>query len=415
MDRSRLIFCARQILIHWIQSGVPLERVVAGVFKETSLGTGERKILQERIFTWARYWPLFSEGLDLAKVDSAAVTNLLMTRIEASWDLTSEHWQRRHQKQRPLATEDLRRHLLLVHGVNTDLMALFSDTSLESFHDYLHASLKPAPLAIRCRDLETVNKLRLDLPDVDFVSGAFSELCLKSTRRWPAQQHPLYLSGHFEIQDESSQLVSLFCDPKPGMKILDLCAGAGGKSLHLAQLMDGRGEIHCWDPAHKKLQELQKRARRWGYTNLRCLDKAPQSKGAYDLVLIDAPCSSLGTLRRRPQLLASTSQRELIRLQGLQRELLIRGMELAQPGGTVVYATCSPLPLENYAQVRTYSDKALALPQAPLTKFLQSLRETSPSAKISTIPESEFGTWCAQISAVANFDGDGFFVARLKA
>jgi 16S rRNA C967 or C1407 C5-methylase (RsmB/RsmF family) len=412
MDSAGLKFCAKQILIHWIQSRSPLERVVSGVFKETGMGSSERKELQLRVFTWSRYWPLFSSTFNMHKIDSASETKALMDRIEETWNWGSDRWIRLHQKSRPQASENLKKHLLNIHGVHSDILALFSENDLENFHDYLHASLAEAPLVIRCRDLEAKELLVDKYPELEFETGAFFELCLKTSHRWSATQSAEYLDGLFEVQDESSQLVSLFCEVQPGMKILDLCAGAGGKSLHLSNLMLGQGEIHCWDPSHKKLQELQKRSRRWGYNNIRTLNQAPKNTEKYDLVLVDAPCSSLGTLRRRPQLLGTTSSQDFVRLSGLQRELISRAFDQLNKSGTVVYATCSVMVSENYAQVRKYPVKHLD--QSPkLEAFLSSLSDC-PAAKISSIPLPEFGKNCAQVSASGNFSGDGFFVARMS-
>ncbi len=411
MDNTRLQHSAKQILIHWIQSRAPLERVVAGVFKDTAMGSSERRELQSRIFTWSRYWPLFASTFDARKIDSATSTKALMDRIAETWDWHGDRWKKLHEKSKPTAKEDLRRHLGVVHAVNADILSMLSDSELDPFHAYLHASLIEAPLTIRCRDEAAKAQILTRYPELSFRPGAFSELCLITTERWAATQSEEYLAGNFEVQDESSQLVSLLCEVEPGMKILDLCAGAGGKSLHLANLIGGRGEIHCWDPSHKKLQELQKRTRRWGFNNIRALTESPKTQNSYDLVLVDAPCSSIGTLRRRPQLLATTSRQDFVRLNGLQRELLSKAFELSVSGGRIVYATCSVLVSENYAQVRSHLPDRLKNSEG-LTNFLRTLANT-PAAKISSIPESEFGTSAVQMSADGEFSGDGFFVARM--
>ncbi|HVJ65925.1 MAG TPA: RsmB/NOP family class I SAM-dependent RNA methyltransferase [Bdellovibrionota bacterium] len=411
MVSAKLQFSAKQILIHWIQSRVPLERVVAGVFKDSAMGSSERRELQSRLYTWSRYWPLFSSTFDEREIDSPKGTQALVNRIEETWAWGPERWDRLHSKMRPTFADDPRRHLAVVHGANTDILSQLSEPDLLPFHDYLHASLREAPLTIRCRDLETSEALRELYPQLEFTPGAYSPLCLKTSARWAATQSPEYLEGRFEIQDESSQMVSLFCEVQPGMKILDLCAGAGGKTLHLANLLSGKGEIHAWDPSHKKLQELQKRARRWGYTNIQTLGESPRTAEAYDLVLVDAPCSSLGTLRRRPQLLASTSRQDFVRLAGLQRELIEQGLRLVNPSGLVVYATCSVLVSENFGQVKNRARDPLA--HSPvLSAFLRTLQD-SPSAKISTIPPEDFGVNAAQMSSHDTFSGDGFFVTRL--
>lgn len=413
MDKSRLHYCARQILIHWLQSKAPLERMVANVFKEMSLGPSERKEIQSRIFLWARYWPVFGEGLNIDKIDSSVELVKLFQKIEDYWDLNPKKWSQLHEKKSPQFEDNPRAHLLNVHGCHPDLLSFIREDHSGFFHQYLHSSMTEAPLAIRCRNLKVAEQIIKKYPELKFKQSLVSELCLKTQFRWAAILSDEYKNGDFEIQDESSQIVSIFSQVKPGMRILDMCSGAGGKSLHLANLMEGRGEVHCWDPSHKKLSELQKRARRWNFSNVRCLTEAPKTSKFYDLVLVDAPCSSLGTLRRRPQLLSTTSMQELIRLRGLQRELILRGLELSHSSGVLVYATCSVLPTENIAQVQSGQGTPYPIEDSDLKDRLFKLKE-SPGAKISTIEDQDFASWCIQISAHDEFSGDGFFVARMK-
>lgn len=161
--------------------------------------------------------------------------------------------------------------------------------------------------------------------------------------------------GRFEIQDGGSQHIAPFLDVEPGMRVVDTCAGTGGKTLHLAALMAGKGEIVAMDVSRRKLDELWRRAKRAGVRNLKLVkwDSSSLAKwrGWADRVLIDAPCSGLGTLRRQPDLKWRLDGPSLAKVRRTQRRLLDHHPELLRDGGKFVYATCSVLPSENDGQV----------------------------------------------------------------
>jgi 16S rRNA (cytosine967-C5)-methyltransferase len=166
---------------------------------------------------------------------------------------------------------------------------------------------------------------------------------------------PLLASGRFEIQDASSQRVAPLLGVEPGMRVIDACAGAGGKTLQLAAAMQNRGEIIALDVAGRKLGELQNRAKRAGVSIIRTEIWSEQTlrqlAGWADAVLIDAPCSGLGTLKRQPDLKWRLTEPSLEKTRRLQRRLLDHYPEVVAAGGRFVYATCSVLPSENEGQV----------------------------------------------------------------
>ena len=162
----------------------------------------------------------------------------------------------------------------------------------------------------------------------------------------------LFKSGAFEIQDEAAQIASALCAATPGIRVLDLAAGAGGKSLALAAAMENRGEIIACDVRGEALVELEKRATRAGVTIIKTLHlDHTQPSGPFDLVLVDAPCSGTGTWRRQPELRWRLTPARLAELTALQDRLLDRAAPLTAPGGRLVYATCSILPIENQDRV----------------------------------------------------------------
>lgn len=167
---------------------------------------------------------------------------------------------------------------------------------------------------------------------------------------------PLRLDGRVEIQDGGSQLIAPLVDPQPGERVIDACSGAGGKSLHLAALMNNEGRVFAMDVESRKLAELERRAKR-ARAN-RCIKSkeitattATDFAGVADRLLIDAPCSGLGTLKRQPDLKWRLKPAALERVRGIQKELITTYAEMLKPGGRLVYATCSILPSENRAAV----------------------------------------------------------------
>ena len=166
----------------------------------------------------------------------------------------------------------------------------------------------------------------------------------------------MFESGAFEFQDEAAQIAALLCRARPGMRILDLAAGAGGKTLALAAAMRNQGEIVACDIRQPALQELAARAARAGATNIRThlLDDGLPLDGKFDAVLLDAPCSGSGTWRRQPELRWKLTPKVLAQRIALQDELLDRAALLVKPGGRLIYATCSILPSENQDRVAAF-------------------------------------------------------------
>jgi len=173
---------------------------------------------------------------------------------------------------------------------------------------------------------------------------------------------PYFKKGWFEVQDASSQLVAPFLQVKPGQLVVDACAGAGGKSLHLAALMENKGHLLALDIYDYKLKQLKLRARRNGVHNLepRLIQSTKVIKRLHnraDRVLIDAPCTGLGVLRRNPDAKWKLNPDFLERVTNTQSQLLTDYSRMVKPGGKLVYATCSILPQENEHQVQEFLQK----------------------------------------------------------
>lgn len=170
---------------------------------------------------------------------------------------------------------------------------------------------------------------------------------------------PSFKAGLFEVQDAGSQVIAPFLRVEPGMRVIDACAGAGGKSLHLAAIMKNKGRIIAMDTEGWKLEELQRRARRAGISNLeaKVIESGKAVKrlaNSADRLLLDVPCSGLGVLKRNPDAKWKLSPDFITKVRDLQQHILHDYCEMLKPGGMMVYSTCSILPSENEHQVQKF-------------------------------------------------------------
>ena len=226
----------------------------------------------------------------------------------------------------------------------------------------LSALNEKANVIIRANSLKTnVNDLKKELQKEDIqvekING-FPE-ALKLRERKNLFKTKAFQNGYFELQDASSQLVAPFLKAEKGMKICDVCAGAGGKTLHLSAITENKGQIIAMDIFKNKLFELKRRAKRNNAFNIetRLIENNKSIKrlhGKIDRLLIDAPCSGLGVLRRNPDSKWKLSQNFLDKIKDTQQEILKRYSPMLKENGKLVYATCSILPSENELQIKRF-------------------------------------------------------------
>ena len=189
----------------------------------------------------------------------------------------------------------------------------------------------------------------------------YSPIGVRIPNRIGISKHALFTEGKIEVQDEGSQLLSYLVAPKRGQMVADLCAGAGGKTLALGALMRNTGRLYAFDVSEKRLNNLGKRLKRSGLSNLNAQVinnendlKLKRLNGKFDRVLVDAPCSGLGTLRRNPDLKWRQTQQDIDELNIVQKNILSRAAKLVKAGGQVIYATCSLLQEENEAIAESF-------------------------------------------------------------
>jgi 16S rRNA (cytosine967-C5)-methyltransferase len=219
---------------------------------------------------------------------------------------------------------------------------------------YIRAnSLKTTPLQLQ-------NILSNEGVEVAPIESAIfkNEKPLVLIKRQRLQTLKSYQNGLFEIQDAASQLVAPFMQIKPGMKVIDACAGAGGKTLHIACLMQNKGSIVAMDKEPKKLLELERRASKAGVsiinTAVISLKVIENNKATADRLLLDVPCSGLGVLRRNPDAKWKLNLNFIDEILQVQAQILDNYSEMLKSGGIMVYATCSILPLENQNQIKRF-------------------------------------------------------------
>lgn len=224
------------------------------------------------------------------------------------------------------------------------------------------AQNQTAKVILRTNTLKTTKeKLRAILMDsnieTEFLAQQADALVLKE--RANVFLTDAFKEGLFEVQDASSQLVAPLLDVQPGMRVVDACAGAGGKTLHIASLMQNKGQLIAMDLYESKLKQLKLRAKRNGAFNIeyRIIDstkviKKLQEKA--DRVLIDAPCSGLGVLKRNPDSKWKLQPEFIDNIRKIQAEILKSYSRMVKPGGKLVYATCSVLPSENQEQIKHF-------------------------------------------------------------
>jgi 16S rRNA (cytosine967-C5)-methyltransferase len=279
--------------------------------------------------------------------------------------------------------------------------------------------MSAAPLVLRVNQRRTSRDRVLSHLRAEGIAcdpGTYAPFAIVVHQRVNLTQHPLYLDGIIEVQDEGSQLVGLACGVTPSDTILDACAGAGGKALHLADLQSDHGRITAHDVEWQRLKEVSKRAARAGIRSISIAGpgafdgRSGRNRGGghtstYSLVLVDAPCSGLGTVRRMPMVKWRITPELLERHARKQLLVLDQYVPFVEDGGVLVYATCSIMPQENEHVVTRF---LAAHPEFTL--------ETIPWSTAAGIPDT-----LAPQGASGMFQADplhhgteGLFVARLR-
>ena len=253
-------------------------------------------------------------------------------------------------------------------------------------------------------------RIALQSAGVEAEMTALSPLGLRLKERVPLGTLPAFRDGLIEVQDEGSQVAALLADARPGMRVIDFCAGAGGKTLALAASMNNRGHLIASDISARRLERATERLRRAGASIVQRLplsgarDKwVKRHKASFDRVFVDAPCTGTGTWRRNPDAKWRLKPEDLTELTALQADILDSAARLVKPGGRLVYATCSLLREEDEQQVETFLAAHADFALLPAWKVWRDALGGKPPEKgaMLRLTPARHGT-------------DGFFVAVLE-
>lgn len=361
-----LVFAAVDAIQEIFNEGKQADKVLKNTLKrDKRWGSRDRGFIAETVYDIVRWKRLYAE---IAEV-KAPFSRANAFRLFAVWatlrGIEVPDW----KQIEPIPTrrikgrfDELSKIRKFRESIPDWLDELGSKSLGKHWDEELAALNQQAPVVLRANTLKTtVKDLRNTLADQDIDTTLIDGHpdALQLVTRQNVFTKAAFKEGHFEVQDASSQKVSRFLDVAPGMRVVDACAGAGGKSLHLAALMENKGQIIAMDIYEGKLKELKRRAKRAGAHNItpRVIDSTKVFKKLYataDRVLIDAPCTGLGTIKRSPDIKWKLQPDFMEKIIRRQEELLQSYSKIVKPGGKLVYATCSIFPQENQEQVHKF-------------------------------------------------------------
>ncbi len=278
-----------------------------------------------------------------------------------------------------------------------------------------------APLDLRVNTLKTTPDKALEaLAHLEAKPARWSPLGLRIAltaegKQPPVTSEPSFLKGWFEVQDEGSQLSALLTGAKPGEHVLDLCAGSGGKTLALAALMEGRGQIFSYDSDLRRLAPIHERVHRADAHNVQV--KSPRGKqdvladlvGKMDLVFLDAPCTGTGVWRRHPDAKWRMRPGALEQRVKEQAELLDAAVRYVKPGGRIAYVTCSLLDAENGAQLRAFLTRTPGFAIMPPAEVARSLGDRGFMLGKAALLSAD-----GLLLTPRRTETDGFFISVLR-
>ncbi len=335
------------------------DKVIEKIFKQNrKLGSRDRKFIAETIYEVVRHYRYYETVAESTEPYDLLAVHLLKNNLDTQ------------EFEDEFPTD--------VVKIKSNLKKKYSQAVTESFPDWLYdlgesefntewpaivQSLnRQADVYLRTNTLRIQrDQLIKELEKEDIFAETMADHpdAVRLIERKNVFSTNAFKSGYFEVQDAGSQTIATLLNPKPGERVVDACAGAGGKSLHLAALMKNKGKIIAMDIHDWKLNELKKRTARnkVDIVETKLIDSTKVIKrleGSFDKVLLDVPCSGLGVLKRNPDTKWKLSLEEIQRLQVLQKEIISDYSKMCKPNGQMVYATCSLLKSENEDQVEWF-------------------------------------------------------------
>jgi 16S rRNA (cytosine967-C5)-methyltransferase len=329
-----------QLLKRFDNQHLPLDLFLSNYFKaHRALGSKDRLLITQAVYGMTRWKTLLDH----------------LVGPTPTWELRYAFF-RNFQPTNYLSVNTIPPHIRI--SFPKELFSLLIESyGQEKAVDLCLVCNTEAPMTVRINPLKTTREILLEKWKqlYEVIPCEHSWLGIQFKKRIPLVGTPEFKGGLFEIQDEASQIVASLVKGEPGQHILDYCAGAGGKTLGFAHRLENRGQIYLHDIRPAILEQARKRLRRAGIQNGQFLlaghPGLEKLSGKMDWVLVDAPCTGTGTLRRNPDQKWKFSLPLMNRLVGQQRMIFEKALSFVKPGGSIIYATCSILKAENESQV----------------------------------------------------------------
>ncbi len=414
MHPAALLDTASELLREVGRLDMPADVIVSNFFrKHRELGPRERNALAETAYAVLRQRLLFQH---LAQSGHGALERRLAilawqggeTLIRGGMGPHEQTWLNQVKSiDRNSYSEKLRHNL-------PDWLAgaLKSDLGEEGFWEFVAAMSGSAPLDLRVNMLKANRdraQQQLHEAGIESYATPYSPWGLRVDGKPALQKSDVFLRGDIEVQDEGSQLLAAMVGPKRGEMVVDFCAGAGGKTLALGAAMRSTGRLYAFDVNGHRLDKLKPRLARSGLSNVHPAqltnerdDRVKRLSGKIDRVLVDAPCSGLGTLRRNPDLKWRLSSKSIDEMVDLQAKILESACRLVKSGGRLVYATCSPLRREDEGIAEAFS---AAHPEFKMLDAGELLKASGVERAAELNANGYFRSWPHQHGM------DGFFAA----
>jgi 16S rRNA (cytosine967-C5)-methyltransferase len=372
-----LVNAVTQTLQRIFEEGIYADKAVDKLLKQNpKWGSRDRRFIAETIYEMVRWWRLIEEtsSRSLKNKQQPYLSSFAIWQILKGNDLPD--WEEFTDIDRDKICTNAA-HIKSVRKYRESIPDWLDEIACKELgEDIWEKELKElnkeARVVLRVNTLKTsTDELQkklitkgIEVTRLNNNSTFWEELergALVLSKRQNLEKLEEYKQGWFEVQDASSQLIAPFLQVKQGMIVIDACAGAGGKSLHIAAMMNNQGNIIAMDIENKKLMELKKRADRAGVniiqTRVVSRETINELKNTADRLLLDVPCSGLGVLRRNPDAKWKLSVAFIEQIKKQQQEIIGTYSQMLKPGGLMVYATCSILPSENQYQVQEFLSK----------------------------------------------------------
>jgi len=405
---------ASTLLVEVLQFSAPADALLSAYFRRNpKLGSQSRALIADCVYgvlrkflalrwllpegtprLWLLLWLARFQGISLRELEAFAREKDRAKLVEL--------------KAKTLDDAPLDVQAELPDWVVQSLRASRDDAAILALGRSLQAS---APLDLRVNTLKDSRDAVLELlnkHDIQAEATPYSPWGVRIKTPLDLSRHVLFKKGVIEVQDEGSQLLALLVGARRGEMVADLCAGAGGKTLALGMAMASSGRLYAFDISEKRLSKLSPRLKRSGLSNITAQlinnendTRLKRLAGKLDRVLIDAPCSGLGTLRRNPDLKFRQSPQTVASLTQTQASLIRAGAKLLKPGGRLVYATCSLLTEENQAIVAGFLAEQPGFKLVPANEVLAASRIELDTGEYLQLNPASHGT-------------DGFFAAVLE-